>query len=123
MMGGTATAPDLGSVQVLSPGQVAQVLGVDPSTVRRWVRDGAVPNVFADLPTDRLGIPTWWVAERISPPAPGVVAGQQNAAGPRGGVRRPGQLVSLPAPAGDELAVPETDHRPGTRPRGRGVTG
>ncbi len=63
--------------QVLSPGRVARVLGVDPSTVRRWVRDGAVPNVFADLPTDRLGIPTWWVAERVSPPAPAPLSGQQ----------------------------------------------
>jgi hypothetical protein len=55
--------------QVLSPGKVAAVLGVDPSTVRRWVRDGAVPNVFEDLPTDRVGIPAWWVADRVAAPS------------------------------------------------------
>lgn len=84
------TVLELDDAQVLSPGQVARVLGVDPSTVRRWVREGAVPNVFADLPTDRLGIPTWWVAERVCPPAPAVVSGQQVG----------GSAASLPASAG-----------------------
>lgn len=70
------TVLEFGDAQVLSPGQVARVLGVDPSTVRRWVRDGAVPNVFADLPTDRLGIPTWWLADRITPEGPAAPTGE-----------------------------------------------
>lgn len=74
------TVLEFGDAQVLSPGQVARVLGVDPSTVRRWVRDGAVPNVFADLPTDRLGIPTWWLADRISPEGPATSTGERDGA-------------------------------------------
>lgn len=35
---------------------------------------------------------------------------------------RPGRLVSLPAPAGDELVASATDHRPGVESRG-GVPG
>ena len=36
---------------VISPAQAAAILGVDPSTVRRWVREGACPDAFAALPS------------------------------------------------------------------------
>lgn len=55
------------SAAVLSPRQAADVLGVSHQTVRRWVTEGACPNVFADLPGARVGVPAWWVEQLISP--------------------------------------------------------
>lgn len=62
---------------VLSPGQTADLLGVDPSTVRRWVRAGHCPNVFATLPGTRIGVPRWWV-DQLTSPGPVVVAGGED---------------------------------------------
>lgn len=58
---------------VLSPREAADLLGVDHTTVRRWVRQGACPNAFAHLPGTRIGVPRWWVEQIVSPPV--VVAG------------------------------------------------
>ena len=76
------------SAQVLSPGQVATRLGVDDSTVRRWVRAGACPNVFASLPGTRIGIPAWWVEQLISPEPPVVVGQGSGATGSLSVIRR-----------------------------------
>lgn len=73
---------------VLSPREVAELLGVDHTTVRRWVREGAVRDVFADLPGARMGIARSWV-ERLVSPEPSVVVGMGD-----------GGAASLPAPAG-----------------------
>ena len=59
---------------VLTPRQAAAKLGVDHTTIRRWVRSGHCPDAFASLPTTRIGIPTWWVEALISP-EPSVVVG------------------------------------------------
>ena len=61
------------SAEVLSPRQAAEILGVHHTTVRRWVAEGACPNVFANLPGTRVGIPAWWVEQLISPEPPVVV--------------------------------------------------
>lgn len=52
--------------QVLKPREVAAVLGVDQATVRNWVKRGSCPNAFAGLDGTRIGIPWWWVEERIN---------------------------------------------------------
>lgn len=70
------------SAAVLSPDQVADLFGVDPSTVRRWVRTGHCPNAFATLPGTRIGIPRWWVDQIISAP-PVVVGAESGGAAPR----------------------------------------
>lgn len=69
---------------VLTPREAAALLGVDHTTVRRWIKDGACPNVFAHLPGTRLGVPRWWVDRIISPP-PSVVVGVE-AGGPAAAV-------------------------------------
>lgn len=61
---------------VLTPREAAGLLGVDHTTVRRWIKDGACPDVFANLPGTRLGVPRWWVDRIISPPEPSVVVGR-----------------------------------------------
>lgn len=60
------TVHDDGTIEphVLTCAQAAQILGVDESTARRWVRNGDAPD--ANLPGSRLGIPSWWVTERIT---------------------------------------------------------
>jgi excisionase family DNA binding protein len=69
------------SAQVLSPREAADLLGVDHTTVRRWVHAGHCPNVFASLPGTRIGVPLWWVEQLISPEPPVVVgAGDGGAA-------------------------------------------
>lgn len=65
---------------VLTPRHAAELLGVDHTTIRRWVRDGACPNVFAHLPGTRIGVPRWWVDRIISPP-PSVVVGVEAGGG------------------------------------------
>lgn len=57
---------------VLSPREAADLLGVDHTTVRRWVRAGACPNAFARLPGTRIGVPRWWVDQIVT--GAGVVA-------------------------------------------------
>lgn len=79
--------------EVLTPGQVAQLLHVDPGTVRGWVRSGEAPDSFATLPTNRIGIPRWWVEQLISP-APVVV-------GP--GERSRPSLAGIPGRGGTTL--------------------
>ncbi len=53
------------TAQVLRPSQAADVLGCDTSTIRRWVRHGECPDAFADLPTERVGIPRWWIERHL----------------------------------------------------------
>lgn len=62
-----------GGALVLTPREAAGLLGVDHTTVRRWVHAGACPDVFADLPGTRIGVPRWWVEQLISPEPPVVV--------------------------------------------------
>ena len=50
---------------VLKPTEAAEVLGLDPSTIRRWIRFGECPDAFADLPTERVGVPRWWVEQHL----------------------------------------------------------
>lgn len=53
--------------QVLRPREVAAVLGVTESSVRNWVKRGVCPDAFAGLDgCHRIGIPWWWVEERIN---------------------------------------------------------
>ena len=49
---------------LLTAAEVAELVAVDESTVRRWVRSGACPS--AGLPGAAVRIPSWWVAERIN---------------------------------------------------------
>lgn len=68
---GTITPP------LLTAGEVAEIVAVDESTVRRWARRGDCPT--AGLPGAAVRIPAWWVADainagRTSSPAQGVVA-------------------------------------------------
>lgn len=77
-----------GGALVLTPREAAGLLGVDHTTVRRWVHAGACPDVFADLPGTRIGVPRWWVEQLISP-EPSVVVGTGD-----------GGAASLPASAG-----------------------
>ena len=47
---------DSAGVQVLSARETAHLFGVNHTTVRRWVREGALRDVFADMPTGRVGV-------------------------------------------------------------------
>lgn len=76
---------------VLTCGQVAEIVGADESTVRRWVRNGEAPD--AGLPGHRIGIPSWWVTDRVTAgrrtsPEPSVVGGRDGATGSLSVIRR-----------------------------------
>lgn len=92
----------MSDVLVLTPRQAADLLGVDHTTIRRWVREGHCPDVFADLPTHRLGIPRWWVDRIVSPPpvvVSGVEAGGPAVAVPHGNNGGGSHLRTVPGAA------------------------
>ena len=87
--------------------EAADLIGVSRTTVDRLLAAGLIYE--RKVPGIRRRL-----ISRASVVA--FVDGPQNAAGPRGVGRLPGQLVSLPAPAGGALAALATDHRPGSHP-------
>lgn len=68
---------------LLYVGQTANIgrrLAASHQTVRRWVADGALRDVFAHMPGNRVGIARAEVERLISPPEPSVVVGQGSGA-------------------------------------------